>query len=87
MPGFGGTECTSCFNPHGAMGIEDTASYAYICVTLRVWIKSAAAMHFISYKVCASRTVYTTHRWHNIQHVDGIIWYVYVLSRHDLCNT
>ena len=29
-----------------------------ICVTLRGWIKSAAT-HFISYKVRASRTVYT----------------------------
>ena len=41
--------------------MSHTYIYIYICVTLRGWIKSAAT-HFISYKVRASRTVYTNHK-------------------------
>ena len=67
MSGSGGTECTSCFNPHGAMGIEDTASYAYICVTLRGWIKSASALLpcTLYHIKCVLAELF-------IQHTDGI---------------
>ena len=54
------------------------------CVTLRGWIKSAAT-HFISYKVRASRTVYTDRKLlqkinfltsclHKCKTSDGILW-------------
>ena len=49
---------TLCSMVPMSVPFQHLCTFIYICVTLRGWIKSATT-HFISYKVCATRTVYT----------------------------